>query len=269
MIRKPFADFSFRDIPCVICIGVFDGMHPGHQAIIDETVKLARDLRARSVAVTFSRNPKMARSSMPYAGALQSSRQLEEMLSDRGINYHCVIDFSDDMSKLTGEEFIALLCTSYEVRAMVVGDSFRAGARASSVGPSEIKVLLSGYTSSAYLRVIPPVVIDDEVVSSSLIRGCLLTGDVDKASRLLGRAYSLDLRGASFIEDDDPGDASQKRLFIDVRTLGLLLPKEGRYKVRATAEGKAVETEAFVSEDRLALELPVRMKPDGIIFLGV
>ena len=269
MTLKPFADFSFRDIPCVICIGVFDGMHLGHQSIIDETVRLARDLEADSVAVTFSRNPKMARSSMPWTAALQSRKQFEEMLSDRGINYHCVIDFSDDMSKLTGEEFIALLCTSYEVRAMVVGDSFRAGARASSVGPSEIKVLLSKYTSSAYLRVIPPVVMDDEVVSSSLIRGCLLTGDLDKVSRLLGRAYSLDLRGASFIEDDDCGDASQKRLFIDVRTLGLLLPKEGRYKVRATAEGRSVETEAFVSEDHLALELPVRMKPDGIIFLGV
>lgn len=269
MTRKPFADFSFRDIPCVICIGVFDGMHLGHQSIIDETVRLARDLDAASVAVTFSRNPKMARSSMPWTAALQSRAQFEEMLSDRGINYHCVIDFSDDMSKLTGEEFIALLCTSYEVRAMVVGDSFRAGSRACSVGPSDISGLFSKYTSSAYLRVIPPVVIDGEVVSSSLIRGCLLTGDVDKASRLLGRAYSLDLGGASFIEDDDSGDASQKRLFIDVRTLGLLLPKEGRYKVRATAEGRSVETEAFVSEDRLALELPVRMKPDGIIFLGV
>ena len=269
MTRKPFADFSFRDIPCVICIGVFDGMHLGHQSIIDETVRLARDLDACSVAVTFSRNPKMARSSMPWTAALQSRAQFEEMLSDRGINYHCVIDFSDDMSKLTGEEFIALLCTSYEVRAMVVGDSFRAGSRAFSVGPSDISGLLAKYTSSAYLRVIPPVVIGGEVVSSSLIRGCLLTGDIDKASKLLGRAYSLDLGGASFIEDDVSGDASQKRLFIDVRTLGLLLPKEGRYKVKATAEGRSVETEAFVSENRLALELPVRMKPDGIIFLGV
>ena len=54
MTRKPFADFSFREIPCVICIGVFDGMHLGHQSIIDETVRLARDLDACSVAVTFS-----------------------------------------------------------------------------------------------------------------------------------------------------------------------------------------------------------------------
>ena len=262
MKTKPFADYIFNDTPCVITIGVFDGMHLGHQRIIDETVSLARDLQAQSVVITFSANPKMVNNSAPAMAALQSSADLEEILADRGINYHCVIDFSSDMSKLSGEEFIALLCTSYEVRAMVVGDSFRAGARANSVGPSEIKDLLSKYTSSAYLRVIPPVVQDDEVVSSSLIRGCLLTGNLDKAARLLGRAYSLDLRGVNSLTD-----ASQKRLF-DVRTLGLLLPKAGKYKVRATAEGEVIETNAFVSEDHLALELPVRMIPDGITFLG-
>ena len=262
MKTKPFADYIFNDTPCVITIGVFDGMHLGHQRIIDETVSLARDLQAQSVVITFSANPKMVNNSAPAMAALQSSADLEEILADRGINYHCVIDFSSDMSKLSGEEFIALLCTSYEVRAMVVGDSFRAGARAHSVGPSEIKDLLSKYTSSAYLRVIPPVVQDDEVVSSSLIRGCLLTGNLDKAARLLGRAYSLDLRGVKSLTD-----ASQKRLF-DVRTLGLLLPKAGKYKVRATVEGEVIETNAFVSEDHLALELPVRMIPDGITFLG-
>ena len=262
MKTKPFADYIFNDTPCVITIGVFDGMHLGHQRIIDETVSLAKDLQAQSVVITFSANPKMVNNSAPAMAALQSSADLEEILADRGINYHCVIDFSSDMSKLSGEEFIALLCTSYEVRAMVVGDSFRAGARAHSVGPSEIKDLLSKYTSSAYLRVIPPVVQDDEVVSSSLIRGCLLTGNLDKAARLLGRAYSLDLRGVKSLTD-----ASQKRLF-DVRTLGLLLPKAGKYKVRATVEGEVIETNAFVSEDHLALELPVRMIPDGITFLG-
>ena len=267
MKTKPFADYFFNDTPCVITVGVFDGMHLGHQRIIDETVSLARDLQAQSVAITFSSNPKMVSHSAPAMPALQSRAELEEMLADRGINYHSVIDFSSDMSKLSGEEFIALLCTSYEVRAMVVGDSFRAGARANSVGPSEIRDLLSKYTSSAYLRVIPSVVKDGEVVSSSLIRGCLLTGNPDKASGLLGRAYSLDLRGASVLEESLT-DTSQTRLLFDVRTLGLLLPKAGKYKVRATAEGISIDGEAFVSEDHLALELPVRMIPDGITFLG-
>ncbi len=261
MESRAFSDPVFRDIPAVVAIGVFDGLHPGHLAILDQTVSLARSLGSRSVVVTFSTNPKMAKGTMESLAALQSPREFEEMLAIRGIEYHSVIDFSDDMSKLSGEEFIALLCTSYKLKAMVVGDSFRAGNPAHCVGPVEIGRLLSGYTSSASLRVVPPVVMDGEVVSSSLIRRCLLTGDLAKAARLLGRAYSLDLRGVSSTE------TSQKRLF-DVRTLGLLLPRKGSYMVEATEDGRVVKATAVVSESCLALELPVRMIPDRITFLG-
>jgi riboflavin kinase/FMN adenylyltransferase len=267
MQSKSFADPSFKNVPSVIAIGVFDGLHLGHMSIIDETVRMAREKSAKSVVVTFSTNPKMGSENGVLRNGLQSEADFTEMLTIRGIDYHCVIDFSDDMSKLSGEEFIALLCTSYEVRAMVVGDSFKVGARANSAGPAEINSLLSKYTSSAYLRVIPPVVIDNEVVSSSLIRRCLLTGELDKASRLLGRAYSLDLRSLKATAENLK-DASQTRLLYDVRTLGLLLPKAGKYMVEATAEGISLKGEAFVSEDHLALELPVRMTPDGITFLG-
>ena len=264
MQSKSFADPSFKNVPSVIAIGVFDGLHLGHMSIIDETVHLAREKGAKSVVVTFSTNPKMGSENGVLRNGLQSEADFTEMLTIRGIDYHCVIDFSDDMSKLSGEEFIALLCTSYRVRAMVVGDSFRAGRPPLQAGPSEIAELIRKYTSSAYLRVLPPVVVDDEVVSSSAIRRCLLTGDLGKASRLLGRAYSLDLRGAS---SEAESESSQKRLF-DVRTLGLLLPKAGEYVVEATAEGRTFRTKAFVSENHLALELPVRMVPDGITFLG-
>ena len=258
MESRPFCDIIFRNIPCVVTIGVFDGLHPGHQMIVDRTVSTARELGVKSVVMTFSVNPKMAAGSKGSVDALQSDSELKEMLALRGVDYHCVIDFSDDMSKLSGEEFIALLCTSYDVKAMVVGDSFRAGNPSHCVGPAQIEKLLLGYTSSAFLRVVPSVVKDGEVVSSSLIRRCLLTGDLAKAAGLLGRAYSLDLR--------DVG-TSQKRL-LDVRTLGLLLPKEGEYMVEATADGKSVKAKAVVSESCLALELPVRMNPDRITFLG-
>ena len=261
---RAFADSGFKGIDTVVSIGVFDGLHQGHLRVIDKTVSLARENGWQSVVVTFSVNPKMAKGSQERLPGLLSRKEFEEILSDRGVNFHCVIDFSDDMSKLSGEEFIALLCTSYRVRAMVVGDSFRAGRPPLQAGPSEIAELIRKYTSSAYLRVLPPVVMDDEVVSSSAIRRCLLTGDLGKASRLLGRAYSLDLRGAS---SEAESESSQKRLF-DVRTLGLLLPKAGEYVVEATAGGRTFRTKAFVSENHLALELPVRMVPDGITFLG-
>ena len=266
MESRPFCDIIFRNISCVVTIGVFDGLHPGHQMIVDRTVSTARELGVKSVVMTFSVNPKMAAGSKGSVDALQSDSELKEMLALRGVDYHCVIDFSDDMSKLSGEEFIALLCTSYSVEAMVVGDSFRAGRPPLDAGPSEIAELLRKYTSSAYLRVLPPVVVDGMVVSSSAIRRCLLTGDLGKASGLLGRAYSLDLRNVSF-EMQSP-ESSQNRLFYDVRTLGLLLPKAGGYEVEATADGITCKGKAFVSENRLALELPVRTIPDGITFLG-
>ena len=266
MTRIAFGSSELKGIDLAVCIGVFDGLHLGHLAVIDRTVSLARENGWESMVITFSANPKMEKGAQERLPGLTSPAFFEEILSSRGINHHCVIDFSDDMSKLTGEEFIALLCTSYRVRAMVVGDSFRAGRPPLDAGPSEIAELLRKYTSSAYLRVLPPVVVDGTVVSSSAIRRCLLTGDLGKASGLLGRAYSLDLRNVSF-EMQSP-ESSQNRLFYDVRTLGLLLPKAGEYEVEATAEGITCKGKAFVSENRLALELPVRTIPDGITFLG-
>lgn len=260
MESRVFADPIFRDTPCVICIGVFDGFHLGHQAIIDQTIALSHQMDAKSVVMTFSKNPKMASGAMRTLPSLQTVRDFEEMLANRGVDYHCVIDFSDNISKLAGEEFITLLCTSYKVRAMVVGDSFRCGRPPLSVGPQQIGELLK-YTSSALLKVMPSVFIDGDEDSSSLIRRCLLTGDLGKASRLLGRAYSLDLRGIAFASSDN-------RLLYDVRTLGLLLPPAGKYMVEATACGLSQICEACISEDYLALELPVRMKPDRISFLG-
>lgn len=266
MERSAFCDPKFKSIPCVVAIGVFDGFHLGHQRIVDETVSLALNMGAESVVVSFSANPKIACGTMPPVPALQSARSFEEMLTNRGVNHHCVIDFSYDMSKLSCEEFIALLCTSYDVRAMVVGNSFRAGRPPLDEGPDGISKLLCKYTSSAYLKVVPSVSVNGEEASSSLIRRCLLTGDLERTSGLLGRAYSLDLRDCPC--GPDPEDASRKRLFYDVRTLGLFLPKAGRYVVEATEGSLAVKATSSVSEDRLALELPVRMNPDGITFLG-
>lgn len=263
--------------PVVVAIGVFDGLHLGHMRIVEQTISLARSLVSQSMVMTFSQNPKMACGRIESLPALISDRDFAEMLISRGIAQRCVIDFSDDMSKLTGEEFIARLCTSYDVRAMVVGDSFRAGNSSNSVGPAEIEKLLSRYTSSAFLSVVPSVIIDNQVVSSSLIRRCLLTGDLAKVAKLLGRAYSLDLKGTSYSDCFDSKcygsgglvDSSQIRLF-DVRTLGLLLPKRGSYMVEATDSGLAlsVKASAVISEACLALNLPVRMNPDRITFLG-
>ena len=263
-----FADPCFKDMDCVVTIGVFDGLHLGHQKIVEQCVQIARETSSESVVVSFNINPKMAKGTEQKLKSLMSPSSFDDFLAEKGVKYHCIIDFSDDMSKLSGEEFIALLGTSYRLRAMVVGSSFRCGNPASSAGPAELEPLLRRYTSSAFLKVVPPVLVNGMEVSSSLIRRCLLTGDVQTACALLGRAYQVDLRDSSF-------SSSGERLLYSIRTLGQLLPKDGTYKTRVAGKASEAPTSnpvdcdasAVISGDSLALELQVRMKPDRIYFL--
>ncbi len=191
MIEKEFCAEIFKTTPCVISIGVFDGLHLGHKKILESCRDLAKKLNAKSVVITFNVNPKMSLGLKNKSDAIISDEERDNLLNDLALDYHCVIDFSSYMSKLSGEEFMALLCTSYDVKAMVVGEDFRCGNSASYASVKEIEKFLSRFTSSAFLKVVPSVLIDGEVVSSSLIRRCLLTGDLKKVERLLGRPYIL------------------------------------------------------------------------------
>lgn len=191
MKQLQFCDRTFKDIPCVLTVGVFDGLHLGHKKILEKCVDVAGKLKAKSVVVSFNKNPKMFCGTEKEQKPIISSAEKEKIMEETGVDYHCIIDFSEHISKISGEEFIALLCTSYNVKAMVVGSDFKCGNKDSSVGVDQIGKLLSDFTSSAFLEVVESVSVDGEVVSSSLIRRCLLTGDFGKASKLLGRPYNL------------------------------------------------------------------------------
>ncbi|MCR5761535.1 MAG: FAD synthetase family protein [Sphaerochaetaceae bacterium] len=184
---KKFCDPVFKNMDCVVSVGVFDGLHRGHMRIINTLIDEAKKNSCKSVIIMFSTNPKMFLGKQQSMRSIISEEETNKLLQEAGIDYRCIIDFSSDMSKLSGEEFIARLCTSYSLKAMVVGENFRCGRTDSSAGSSEIGKILSEYTSSAYVKVVPSLFVDGEEVSSTLIRRCLLTGDTEKASVLLGR----------------------------------------------------------------------------------
>ena len=268
MLTCSFSDKRFRNIDCVVAIGVFDGVHQGHAKIMERTVEISKKLNCNSVVLSFNVNPKMAKGTEIFCKPLTTAETFEKLIAKPGVDYNCVIDFSDNISKLNGEEFIELLCTSYRVRAMVIGKDFRCGNPSASAGEIQIKEYLSRYSPSAFVEVVDSVLLDGETVSSTIIRRCLLTGDVEKASAMLGRAYAIEVKCMDFTEKNG-------RLFYDVRTSEQLLPKEGTYRVKATGKAagalnsvpKETDALAVISEDYLALDLPVRMKPDTIFFL--
>jgi riboflavin kinase/FMN adenylyltransferase len=210
--------------PMCVSVGVFDGLHIGHMAILGRTVELAREHGWKTMAITFDKNPKMVTKSQPFRSRLTSETQSMELFSKIGIDHLVVIDFSPDFSKLTAEEFLAFICSFCTLKAMVVGEDFRCGAPVSSAGPVQLQEHLSRLVPGAILEVPPFVKTSDGVVASStLIRQKLLEGALEEVQSMLGRPYSLDL--APY-----PSRFSEDGLLYRTGSFMQLLPPAGTYE---------------------------------------
>ncbi|MDD4006744.1 MAG: FAD synthetase family protein [Sphaerochaetaceae bacterium] len=250
-------------VPCAVAIGVFDGIHSGHRKVLQATVDFAAENHLSSVAVSFSRNPKMAKGAMAQAKPLSSFRTVEEIMLNIGIDYHCIIDFSDEMSKLTGVEFIAELCSFCKVSALLVGKDFRCGCPEACLGTDQLGKALSDLNIDAPVVAIDPVLDDrGRVVSSSLIRSMLLKGDIAGSAVLLGRPYSLDCKGVSFASDGNV-------LLTEAGSFAELLPAAGTYRASAIAEdGKSYDIVLSINGSCLAFQFSEPVKIDRINFKG-
>ncbi|MGE4525398.1 MAG: FAD synthetase [Sphaerochaeta sp.] len=231
-----------------VCIGVFDGLHRGHQAIIKRCVELAKVQDYQSMVITFNKNPKMLMKSQPYHSKLASDAQIEELLENIGVDHLVVIDFSADFSKLTAEEFLTLVCAFCQVKVMVVGEDFRCGAPASSAGPVQLQEYLSRLSPGAYVE-IPPFVLnaDGEITSSTMVRKKLLEGALEEVQSMLGRPYELDLVAY-------PSKFTEEGLLYRTASFMQLLPPAGVYDaLLSLSDGSVVEVHAHLGEDDLLI----------------
>ncbi|MDD3423432.1 FAD synthetase family protein [Sphaerochaeta sp.] len=231
-----------------VCIGVFDGLHSGHQAIIKRCVDLAKKQDLQSMVITFDKNPKMLMKTQPYHSKLASDAQIDELLENIGVDHLVVIDFSADFSKLTAEEFLTLVCAFCQVKVMVVGEDFRCGAPASSAGPVQLQEYLARLSPGALVE-IPPFVLttNGEITSSSLVRKKLLEGALEEVQSMLGRPYELDLVAypSKFIEEG---------LLYRTASFMQLLPPSGVYDaLLLLSDGSVVEVHARLGEDELLI----------------
>lgn len=258
MKRLAFGEKLPVDIPVAVTIGVFDGVHLGHRRVLTQTVDTARKLGAAAMAISFSRNPKASAA----RGCLISPRLLEEELINVGMDYHCVIDFSDEMSRISGVEFITALSSCFRVSAMLVGSDFRCGNPGNSLGVEEIKKTLERPEVGASVVVVDPLTDSQgQVISSSLVRAMLQKGEVARCAALLGRPYCLDCRGVPF-------SFRAGRLLTQAGSFCEILPCEGDYEALAVAEdGSSLEVELSVVGSCLALQLPEPVELDRIFFI--
>jgi riboflavin kinase/FMN adenylyltransferase len=213
-----------------MAIGVFDGVHLGHQALIKRIVSRGPN----PAVVTFRENPKKVllqvtgnEASVPYKGDLYSLRQKTGIFDSLGVKFLVLIDFSEEFSRLKGREFLDLLGNKGRMAFLAIGNNFRCGFRQDTDADLARRI---NEEKGIPTELIPPVYLRDgtelaaEPVSSSLIRKAILEGNLKLASKLLGRNFSLDL-------SDLKSECNESGYVYNLCSVCRILPAAGQYSV--------------------------------------
>lgn len=217
-----------------LAIGVFDGVHLGHQQIIRQTINNARQHEAVSLIVTFDRHPSAIVASDRVPPLIYSPPQKFRAIELLGADALLVIRFDEEFSRQTGEQFIRSLARDLgRLQSICVGADFVFGHKRS--GNVAVLKTLGGEIGFA-VHGQAAVALDGETVSSTRIREAIRAGDFDAASQMLGRAYSL---AGRVVRGDQLG---QQLGFptANLETTGMLLPPNGVYAAHASVGGQTV-----------------------------
>ena len=172
--------------PAVIALGMFDGVHLGHRALINRLLEEAKRLNAVPCVFTFSNHP------LEVLGdsvrLLSSTRERNQMLRSLGTQDVESVPFTREMAALSTEEFIDLIAERWEISGLVVGYNYTCGDRGAGT-PETLKEI--GVRRGFSVSVVDPVLYDGAPVSSTRIREAVERGDVTLAEKLLSRRYSL------------------------------------------------------------------------------
>lgn len=170
----------------LVTIGNFDGVHVGHRNLLASVINEAKKNGWFSLAVTFREHTSalFQRETPPMLTTLD---ERGEILAALGLNGCLVLDFTPDLARLTPEEFL-LAVKEWGARGIIVGYDFRFGAGAAG-GTGDILAFCRRHGLLG--RVIPPVEVAGETVSSSRIRCLLQAGRVKEAAAMLDRPYRI------------------------------------------------------------------------------
>lgn len=178
---------------CVVTIGVFDGVHRGHQALISAAVAEGRRLGLPTVVMTFDPHPASVVRQGQHPALLSTLRRRAELVADLGADAFLVLPFTPEVSAMPAESFVHdVLVDRLHIASVVVGENFRFGHKAAGT------VALLGELGQRFgfsvvgLDTVVLEAADGARVSSTYVRSCVAAGDVRAAAAALGRPHRID-----------------------------------------------------------------------------
>jgi riboflavin kinase/FMN adenylyltransferase len=173
-----------------VALGNFDGVHLGHQEIVQSAVRIARQRNGDAIVYTFDPHPRVVLNKDPEIPRITTFRERAEILEHLGVNVLVLAEFTLGFAAQTPEEFVRnILVEELGAEDVFIGENYRFG-KGRAGNPETLRKLAPDV--GLRVHVIPSVKKGDERVSSSRIREHLLHGEIREANSLLGREFSIE-----------------------------------------------------------------------------
>lgn len=219
-----------------VTIGTFDGVHFGHQQIIEKLVLEAKKANKKSVLLTFFPHPRMVLQKDNSLELINTIEERAELLKKTGLDYLIIHPFSKEFSRMTALDFVRdILVNQLNISKLIIGYDHHFGKnREGNI------VQLTEYSHLYDFKVeeIPAQDIDNVSVSSTKVRRALAEGNIETANNYLG--YNFMLSGIVVNGKQLGGKIGYPTANVDIKESYKLIPKTGVYVVKSTIDKKVI-----------------------------
>ncbi|MRG85353.1 riboflavin biosynthesis protein RibF [Salinibacillus xinjiangensis] len=228
---KQFNTESMEEL--ALAIGYFDGVHKGHQKVINEAIQVGAEKGIKSAVMTFHPHPSVVlKKEVQHVQYITPLPDKLQLLENVGVDYVFVVKFNAQLAALSPQQFVDEFLIGLNVQHVVAGFDFTYGHK----GKGTMKSLPEHSRGKFTQTTISKVTAKDDKISSSNIRQKLANGNISEANDLLGRAYQLT---GKVVEGDQRG----RTIGFPTANISLhedyILPKVGVYAVSIEVQGKA------------------------------
>jgi riboflavin kinase/FMN adenylyltransferase len=217
--------------PTVLTIGMFDGMHLGHTMLLAAVKQHAESLSAKQTLITFSNHPSSILRPEHIILPLCTVEHRLHLIKQAGIDSVVLLPFTKAFAEQSAELFLQTLCTHFSIVSLILGSDATLGKNRAGDREAVKRLAEALQFSVKYLE---DCTVDGERVSSSKIRDLICKGELESASRLLGRKYSI---YSSVIRGDGRGRTLGFPT-ANIQVQGLCLPPRGVYAATCRYQGK-------------------------------